>query len=129
MNVAVLWTISDFPALEMLGGLNSKGYKACPICLDDIDAQYLAGRMSYQGHRRWLDSEHQWRYAASKFNGEVELRDAPSSLIGEEILSSVLSHEYPILSLHQDFKHRGLQGKTKGDIKARKGLEKQGIRK
>ncbi|CAM8943756.1 unnamed protein product [Rhodiola kirilowii] len=58
MKAAVLWTISDFPGLGMLGGLKSKGYKAYPMCLDDIDAQYLAGRMSYQGQRRWLDSEH-----------------------------------------------------------------------
>ncbi|CAM8902302.1 unnamed protein product [Rhodiola kirilowii] len=177
MKAAVLWTISDFPGLGMLGGLKCKGYKACLMCLDDIDAQHLAGRMSYQGHCRWLNREHSWRYAVSKFNGEVESRDAPVSLIVEEIFSYVISHEYPILSLHPDFKHSrgvkeklcwthlsifydlpywstlkqlyslhvmliektvfdniigtilGLQEKTKDHIKAREGLEKQGIRK
>ncbi|CAM8921952.1 unnamed protein product [Rhodiola kirilowii] len=176
MKAAVISTISDFPGLGMLAGLKCKGYKACPMCLDDIDAQHLAGRMSYQGHRRWLDREHPWRYAASKFNGEVELEDPPTSLTGEEVLSSTLSHDYPILSLHPDLKPRGgkeklccthvsifyqlpywrrlnqpysldvmhieknvfdniigtilgLQGKTKDDVKAREGLEKQGIRK
>ncbi|CAM8902665.1 unnamed protein product [Rhodiola kirilowii] len=176
MRAAVMWTISDFPGLGMLGGLKSKGYKACPICLDDVDAHHLAGRMSYQGHRRWLDRDHSWRHAPSKFNGEFELRDAPPSLTGEEILSTVLSLEYPILSLHPDLKPKvvkeklcwthvsvfyylpywstwrqpysldvmhteknvfdniigtifGLQGKTKDDIKAREGLEQQGIRK
>ncbi|CAM8932792.1 unnamed protein product [Rhodiola kirilowii] len=176
MRAAVLWTISDFPGLGMLGGLKSKGYKACPICLDEVDSQHLAGRMCYQGHRRWLDLDHPWRQAASKFNGEVELRDAPLSLTGEEILSTLVSPEYPIHSLHPDLKPKGvkeklcwthvsifydlpywstfrqpysldvmhieknvfdniigtilgLQGKTKDDIKAREGLEKQGIRK
>ncbi|CAM8990432.1 unnamed protein product [Rhodiola kirilowii] len=132
--------------------------------------------MSYQGHRRWLDKDHSLRKMANKFNGEVELQDAPFSLTGEEIFSSLLSHDYPILSLHPDFKPRGtkeklcwthvsifydlpywsalpqpysldvmhteknvfeniigtilgLQGKTKDDVKAREGLEKQGIRK
>ncbi|CAM8948489.1 unnamed protein product [Rhodiola kirilowii] len=95
MRAAVMWTISDFPGLGMLGGLKSKGYKACPICLEDVDAHHLAGRMSYQGHHRWLDRDHPWRHAPKKFNGENELRDAPLSLTGEEILSTVLSHEYP----------------------------------
>ncbi|CAM8959386.1 unnamed protein product [Rhodiola kirilowii] len=177
MKAAVIWTISDFPGLGMLGGLKSKGYKACPMCLDDVDSIHLAGRMSYQGHRRWLDTNHSWRHQTTKFNGEVELRDAPPSLTGEEVLSSILSHQYPVLSLHLDFKYRGvnreklcwthvsifydlpywstlrqpysldvmhieknvfdniigtilgLQGKTKDDIKAREGLEQQGIRK
>ncbi|CAM8979379.1 unnamed protein product [Rhodiola kirilowii] len=37
MKAAVMWTISDFPGLGMLGGLKTKGYKACPLCLDEID--------------------------------------------------------------------------------------------
>ncbi|CAM8910698.1 unnamed protein product [Rhodiola kirilowii] len=72
MKAAVMWTISDFPGLGMLGGLKSKSYKACPLCLDEIDANHLCGRMSYQGHRRWLPSTHPWRNAAQKFNGAVE---------------------------------------------------------
>ncbi|CAM8954763.1 unnamed protein product [Rhodiola kirilowii] len=54
MRVAVMWTISDFPGLGMLGGIQTKGYKACPECLDNIDSKYSNKRMSYQGHRRWL---------------------------------------------------------------------------
>ncbi|CAM8934636.1 unnamed protein product [Rhodiola kirilowii] len=73
MKAAVIWTLSDFLGLGMLGGLKCKGYKAYPLCLDDIDAKHLAGRMCYQGHRRWLDRDHSWRHQATKFNGEVEL--------------------------------------------------------
>ncbi|CAM8960376.1 unnamed protein product [Rhodiola kirilowii] len=58
MKAAVMWTISDFPGLGMLGGLKTKGYKACPLCLDEIDATHITGRMSYQGHRRWLPRNH-----------------------------------------------------------------------
>ena len=49
MRAAVMGTISDFPGLGMLGGIQTKGYTACPICLDDIVAVHNNGRMSYQG--------------------------------------------------------------------------------
>ncbi|KAL9685092.1 hypothetical protein QQ045_022539 [Rhodiola kirilowii] len=38
MKVAVMSTIRNFSCMGMLGGLNTKEYKACPICLDEIDA-------------------------------------------------------------------------------------------
>ncbi|KAL9665799.1 hypothetical protein QQ045_000120 [Rhodiola kirilowii] len=130
--------------------------------------------MSYQGHRRWLPKDHEWRFAASKFNGNTEFRDPPSSLLGPETFQHITSHEYSTLSLHLKFKFRGtterlcwthmcifyelpywqsfchpysldvmhieknvfdniigtilgLEGKTKDDIKAQKGLEEQGV--
>ncbi|KAL9687763.1 hypothetical protein QQ045_032170 [Rhodiola kirilowii] len=176
MKAAVLWTISDFPGLGMLGGLKTKGYKACPSCLDEIDATHLFGRMSYQGHRRWLPKDHSWRFAANRFNGKVESRDPPKLLSGPEVFHQLMCHEYPTLNLHPQFKPRatseklcwthvssfyelpywhtliqpysldvmhiekdvfdniigtilGLEGKTKDDIKARKGLEELGVRR
>ncbi|KAL9677859.1 hypothetical protein QQ045_015695 [Rhodiola kirilowii] len=91
----------------MLGGLNTKGYKACPLCLDGIDATFLMGRMAYQGHRRWLSKDHAWRKASDKFNGQVELRARPPSLSGREILDEILMHDFPTLSIHPRFKARG----------------------
>ncbi|KAL9688547.1 hypothetical protein QQ045_032970 [Rhodiola kirilowii] len=176
MKAIVLWTISDFPGLGMLGGLKIKGYKACPLRLDDVDAKHLAGRMSYQGHRKWLPKTHLWRKQKDKFNGQIEWRDAPRPLSGLEILEEIDKHEYPTLSLHPLLKLKsttqrlcwsyktifyelpywktfsqpysldvmhieknvfdniigtilGLEGKTKDDVKAREGLEKQGVRK
>ncbi|CAM8934204.1 unnamed protein product [Rhodiola kirilowii] len=41
MKAAVMSTISDFSGLGMLGGVKTKGYKAFPICLDEIDATHL----------------------------------------------------------------------------------------
>ncbi|CAM8883173.1 unnamed protein product [Rhodiola kirilowii] len=71
MKAATMSTISDFPGLGMLGGMKTKGYKACPICLDGVDAEHLAERMVYQGLRRWLDRDHRWRQAADKFDGTI----------------------------------------------------------
>ncbi|KAL9683796.1 hypothetical protein QQ045_021221 [Rhodiola kirilowii] len=103
----VISTISDFPGLGMLGGLKTKGYKACPLCLDDIDATHLTGRMSYQGHRRWLPRDHDWRFVAHRFNEKFESRYPPPPLVGPDIFNVIMSHEYPTLSLHPQFKARG----------------------
>ncbi|CAM8954114.1 unnamed protein product [Rhodiola kirilowii] len=78
MKAAVMWTTSDFSILGMLGGIKTKGYKACPLCLDEIDCTHIMGRMSYQGHRRWLHRDHDWRFAANRFNGKIEHRELPT---------------------------------------------------
>ncbi|CAM8957021.1 unnamed protein product [Rhodiola kirilowii] len=57
MKAVVMSTISDFPGIGMLGGVETKGYKACPICLNEIDGIHLTGQMSYQGHQRWLPND------------------------------------------------------------------------
>ncbi|CAM8917191.1 unnamed protein product [Rhodiola kirilowii] len=176
MKAAVMWTISDFPGLGMLGGLKTKEYKACPLCLDEIDAMHLTWRMSYQGHRRWLPSGHDWRSVDNRLNGRIETRDPPTSFSGPDIFHQIMGHDYPTLSWHPKFKPRGsterlccthvstfyelsywqtfsqpysldvmhiernvfnniigtilcLEGKTKDDVKARKGLEEQGVRR
>ncbi|CAM8941028.1 unnamed protein product [Rhodiola kirilowii] len=98
LKVAVISTISDFPGLGMLGGLKTKGCKACPLCLDGIDATYLTGRMAYQGHRRLLSKDHACRKASDKFNGQVEMRERPPSLLGREILDEILMYDFPTLS-------------------------------
>lgn len=103
MKAAVIWTISDFPGLGMLGGLKTKGYKACPICLDGVDAEYCARRIAYQGHRRWLEVSHPWRKAADRFDGTIESRCPPSMLTGAETLALIDSHTFPIQSLHPKF--------------------------
>ncbi|KAJ9539382.1 hypothetical protein OSB04_032115 [Centaurea solstitialis] len=72
MKAAVMWTISDFPGLGMLGGIQTKGYTACPICLDDTDAKFSHGRMSYMEARRWLNMNHEFRVQGRNFNGKEE---------------------------------------------------------
>ncbi|KAL9689878.1 hypothetical protein QQ045_010269 [Rhodiola kirilowii] len=63
--------------------------------------------MSYQGHRRWLPRDHDWRFAANRFNGKIECSDSRPPLVGHDIFSQIMSHEYPSLSLHPQFKARG----------------------
>ena len=104
MRAAVLWTISDFPGLGMLAGSSTCGYKACPVCLDDVSAKHECGRMVYDGHRKWLPPDHPWQSDAQAFDGECEFRTRPPTLSGEEILAKIESYQYLVLSSHEKFK-------------------------
>ncbi|KAJ9562065.1 hypothetical protein OSB04_007225 [Centaurea solstitialis] len=104
MKAAVMWTISDFPGLGMLGGIQTKGYKACPICLDDTDAKFSHGRMSYMGARRWLDMNHEFRVQGRNFNGKNEFRLAPQTRTAIQVYKEIVSHRYPRLSLVKEKK-------------------------
>ncbi|CAM8936979.1 unnamed protein product [Rhodiola kirilowii] len=106
MKAAVMWTIGDFPDLGMLIGLKKKGYNACPLCLDEIDATRLTRRMSYQGHRRWLQRYHDWKFATHRFKGRIESRD-PQSFFDPYIFHQIMGQYYHTLSLHPQFKPRG----------------------
>ncbi|KAM7462582.1 hypothetical protein LguiA_030703 [Lonicera macranthoides] len=106
MRAAVIWMISDFPGLGMLGSIQTKGYKACPLCLDDIDSVHSDSKMSYLGARRWLCEDHPYR-KNKKFNGKKERRLAPRTLSANEVYEATISHEhqYNVMSLHPEFKH------------------------
>nr|KYP30927.1 hypothetical protein KK1_049591 [Cajanus cajan] len=54
--VALLWTVSDFPAYAMLSGWSTSGKLACPICNYHTCSRYLKNskKMCYMGHRRFL---------------------------------------------------------------------------
>ena len=60
MRVALLWTISDFPAYAMLSGWSTKGAFACPSCNYETCSQYLkhSRKTCYMGHRRFLSKDH-----------------------------------------------------------------------
>ncbi|KAK9148614.1 hypothetical protein Scep_007371 [Stephania cephalantha] len=53
LHVALLWTMSDFPALANLSGWSTKGEFACPCCNIDNRSQWLphSGKWCYMGHR------------------------------------------------------------------------------
>ena len=36
MRAALMWTISDFPAMSMVSGWSGKGKLACPVCLGSV---------------------------------------------------------------------------------------------
>ncbi|KAJ9539295.1 hypothetical protein OSB04_032028 [Centaurea solstitialis] len=153
MKAAVMWTISDFPGLGMLGGIQTKGYKACPICLDDTDAKFSNGRMSYMG------APPQTRTTILVYKEIVSHRYPRLSLIKEKKSShginesklcwtyksifwelpywkkSRVRHALDVMHIEKNVCDNilgtilGFDGKSKDDLKARKTLEDMKIRK
>ncbi|XP_019246466.1 PREDICTED: uncharacterized protein LOC109226120 [Nicotiana attenuata] len=77
---ALLWTISDFPALAMLSGWSTKGRLACPACNYGTCSQYLkhSRKMCYLDHRTFLPPDHPFRRDKKSFDGvdvSEELRE------------------------------------------------------
>ncbi|WMV30216.1 hypothetical protein MTR67_023601 [Solanum verrucosum] len=91
MRAALLWTISDFPALAMLSGWSTKGRWACPTCNHNTCSQYLkhSRKMCYLGHRAFLPSDHPFRRDKKSFNGKEEHKVAPTPLSGVQILEEL----------------------------------------
>ncbi|XP_019266150.1 PREDICTED: uncharacterized protein LOC109243644 [Nicotiana attenuata] len=61
MEVALMWTISDFPAYSMLSGWSTAGKLACPYCMTDSDAFTLSNggkTLWFDNHRKFLPSGH-----------------------------------------------------------------------
>jgi hypothetical protein len=68
-------------------GFRAKGYKSCPICMEDTKAEYAQclHKIVYMGHRRYLGENHRWRHARRAFNGQQQFRTALRRQNGEEI--------------------------------------------
>ena len=88
LRACIMWTINDFPAYANLSGWSTKGYKACPVCNGDTSSQLLRSKICYMGHRRYLSLNHPWR-KSKKYDGNVETRDAPEMLSGDDILKQL----------------------------------------
>ena len=88
LHAILLWTINDFPAHAMLSGWSTKGKFACPYCHKDTDYLWLrfGKKHYYMGHRRFLPSDHPWHMNKMSFNNEVETREAPVPLSGQQVL-------------------------------------------
>ena len=95
MRVALLWTISDFPAYAMLSGWSTKGKLACPHCNYKTCSRYLkySRKTCYMGHRRFLDKNHPWQRNKTSFDGDVELREAPIPLSGADIVRKLSNYD------------------------------------
>jgi hypothetical protein len=63
LRAILMWTIHDFPALGLVSGCVTKGYKACPNCGPNTIARYSKPmqKMTYTGHRRLLGRSHPYR--------------------------------------------------------------------
>ncbi|XP_004297999.1 PREDICTED: uncharacterized protein LOC101291426 [Fragaria vesca subsp. vesca] len=91
LRAAVLWTINDFPAYAMLSGYSTKGFKACPVCVEDIESVRLKNckKLVFMGARRWLCDDHRYRGWKNNFNGKVERRPRPNGLTGSQCLRAI----------------------------------------
>lgn len=91
MRAALLWTINDFPAYNMLSGWNTKKRFACPCCGFDTYSDWSneCGKYCFLGHRRFLWPEHPYRRDRRNFNGKPEWAEAPTMLTGDDALAQL----------------------------------------
>ena len=91
LRAMLFGTINDFPAYRNLSGYSIKGEKACPVCEDGTDTTQLKvfQKNVLLGHRRFLNSKHQYRGWRKAFNGDTEQRRAPPRLTGDQIFEKV----------------------------------------
>ncbi|XP_060182328.1 uncharacterized protein LOC132611991 [Lycium barbarum] len=130
MRAALLWTVSDFPALAMVSGWSTKGKLACPTCNYDTYSQYLkhSRKMCYMGHRRFLPCDHPLRKDKKSFNGQEEHRPAPTPLSGLEVFEELREFN----NVYGKGKKRprdNKDGKSKDHVNSRYHLQEMGIRK
>jgi hypothetical protein len=89
MRAALMWTINDFPAYEMVSGWSRHGKLACPYCMENNKAFTLTngGKASFfDCYRRFLPPNHRYKKNIKDFFvGRVEKDVAPPRLSGEEL--------------------------------------------
>ena len=101
----LMWTISDYPALGLISGLNTHGYKACVVCGPETEARSAKignklnesqkvkeRKIVHGGGRRWIHCHHPYRSDLS-FNGKVERRGTPVRMTGEHTVECVEEQE------------------------------------
>ncbi|XP_060200677.1 uncharacterized protein LOC132628944 [Lycium barbarum] len=91
MRAALMWTVSDFPGLDILSGWNTHTGLACPSCNFDTEPCLLRHSRKWCciGHRRFLGRNHKFRLMRHRFDGNVEERTPPKKFSGSDILQQV----------------------------------------
>ncbi|KAI3443810.1 hypothetical protein Pfo_000475 [Paulownia fortunei] len=77
-----LWTY------RIVSEWSTKGYNACPVCLEDTVSQRLHSKICYTGHHRFLHDKHSWR-KNKRFNGKFESEGPPRTFNGSQILTQL----------------------------------------
>jgi hypothetical protein len=107
LHAALLWTISDWLGRGCLSG---ESLNICSHCLTNTCRRYLkhGKKMSYMGHRRFLDEDHEFRYDEDSFNGKPEHRGPPIQPTGLEIseMTAAVHTDYGKLQKQQRGKRR-----------------------
>ncbi|XP_065620649.1 uncharacterized protein LOC136063750 [Quercus suber] len=88
LHAALMWTVHDFPVYADVSGWSTKGEFACPCCASETDSRYLkhGHKFCYMGHRRWLDSDHEFRDEDTLFDGSTDMQVAPVAPVASDIL-------------------------------------------
>jgi hypothetical protein len=90
MKAWLMWTVSDFPAYEMLSGWGTHGRLACPYCMAETKSFRLANgaKPTWFGcHRCFLDKDDELRQDKKHFlNSVVDNDPSPPMLTGEKVL-------------------------------------------
>ncbi|XP_057442542.1 uncharacterized protein LOC130734207 [Lotus japonicus] len=88
---ALLWTINDFPAYDMLSGWSTKGKLAFPCCHSETSSCRLkyGRKQCYMGHRRFLPTLHPWRMKKSPFDNTREVKIASEPLTGDHVIAQL----------------------------------------
>jgi hypothetical protein len=93
MRAALMWTINDFPAYEMVSGWSTYGELAYPYCMENNKVFTLTneGKASFfDCHHRFLPHNHRYRKNRKDFFiGRVENDVAPPCFSGEELFDVV----------------------------------------
>jgi hypothetical protein len=91
MRASLFCTISDFPGLDNLSGWNTHTLLACPTCKFETESKRLkhGQKNCFMGHRRYLPLDHTYRCNKHSFDGSIELRPAPMSMSGSEVLKQI----------------------------------------
>ena len=93
MKVALLWTVSDFPAYGMLYGWMTSGKLACPYCMEHTKSFILANankQSLFDCHRQFLPMDHRFRRNKSAFyKNREEHSEPPPTLTGEQLWNRV----------------------------------------
>jgi protein-arginine kinase activator protein McsA len=97
LRAALIWTINDFPAYEMVSGWSTHGKLACPYCMENNKAFILTNRgkaSCFDCHRRFLPMNHRFRKNKNDFFiGRVEKDVAPPCLSREELHNVVSKYD------------------------------------
>ena len=103
MRAAMMWTINDFPAYEMLSGWSTHEKLACQYCMKNNKAFTLTneGKASFfYCHCRFLPHNHRYRKNRKDlFIGRVEKDVASPCLSGEELHDVVSEYDDIVFGL------------------------------
>ena len=69
------------------GRYSVKGYKACPVCEENIFSLQLkhSRKIIYLDSRKFLPKSHRYRRPRKSFSGSTEVERAPKALTSEEV--------------------------------------------